>query len=213
MAENRVYGYARVSTKEQHEDRQIEALKAYGVKEENILTDKASGKDMDRVSYRYLKEKLLREGDTLVIKELDRLSRRKDDIKKELEDFKALGVRVKILDIPTTLIDFDGGDVSANWVLEMISNILIEVLGAIAENERNKIKKRQQEGIAVALEKGVHFGKPALVYDKEAFKREYEKVERGEQMAVEAMKALGMTKGSFYKVRKRYLAKVDEWKE
>ena len=85
--ENRIYGYARVSTREQNEDRQIEALTRFGVPESNIIIDKASGKDTEREGYLYLKRQILRRGDTLVIKELDRLSRSKADIKRELEAF------------------------------------------------------------------------------------------------------------------------------
>ena len=104
--DNRIYGYARVSSREQNEDRQIEALISFGVSKDNIIIDKCSGKDTDREGYQYLKRQILRSGDTLVIKELDRLSRNKNDIKHELEYFKEAGVRVKILDIPTTLTDF-----------------------------------------------------------------------------------------------------------
>ena len=96
--DNRIYGYARVSTREQNEDRQIEALTKFGVPSENIIVDKCSGKDTEREGYQYLKRQILRTGDTLVIKELDRLSRNKDDIKRELEDFKQKGIRIKILD-------------------------------------------------------------------------------------------------------------------
>lgn len=104
--DNRMYGYARVSTREQNEDRQLEALTKFGVPEQNIIIDKASGKDTEREGYQYLKRQILRQGDTLVIKELDRLSRNKADVKRELEEFKVMGIRVKILDIPTTLTDF-----------------------------------------------------------------------------------------------------------
>ena len=140
--ENRVYGYARVSTREQNEDRQLEALIRFGVPEQQIIVDKASGKDTEREGYQYLKRQILRRGDTLVIKELDRLSRNKSDIKRELETFKDMGVRVKILDIPTTLTDFPP---EQQWVQEMVTAILIEVLGSIAENERMKIRARQRE--------------------------------------------------------------------
>lgn len=155
--DNRIYGYARVSSREQNEDRQIEALKSFGVPEGNIIIDKASGKDTERVGYQYMKQQILRKGDTLVIKELDRLSRNKSDIKHELEHFKDMGVRVKILDIPTTLTDFPPEQA---WILEMINAILIEVLGAITENERNKIRTRQREGIDAAKKKNVRFGCP-----------------------------------------------------
>lgn len=157
--DNRVYGYARVSTREQNEDRQIEALKVYGVPQQNIIIDKASGKDTEREGYQYLKRQILRNGDTLVIKELDRLSRNKTDIKRELEEFKEMGIRVKILDIPTTLTEFPP---EQEWILDMINSILIEVLGSIAENEKNKIRSRQREGIEAAKKKNVRFGRPAV---------------------------------------------------
>lgn len=89
--DNRTFGYARVSSREQHEDRQIEALIDYGVSRDNIIVDKCSGKDTEREGYQYLKKQILRSGDTLVIKELDRLSRSKSDIKQELEFFKNHG--------------------------------------------------------------------------------------------------------------------------
>lgn len=157
--DNRIYGYARVSTREQNEDRQIEALKNFGVPSENIIIDKCSGKDTERDGYQYLKRQIIRSGDTLVIKELDRLSRNKNDIKHELGYFKEAGVRVKILDIPTTLTDFPFEQM---WVMDMINAILIEVLGSIAENERNKIRSRQKEGITVAKKKNVKFGRPKI---------------------------------------------------
>ena len=155
--DNRIYGYARVSSREQNEDRQIESLTKFGVPSENIIVDKCSGKDTEREGYQYLKRQILRSGDTLVIKELDRLSRNKNDIRHELEYFKDMGVHIKILDIPTTLTDFPTEQM---WVMDMINAILIEVLGSIAENERNKIRTRQHEGIIAAKKKDVKFGRP-----------------------------------------------------
>lgn len=103
---SKTYGYARVSSKEQHLDRQLDALVKFGVSERDIITDKASGKDFDRPGYIALKTRILREGDTLVIKDLDRLGRNKQQIKEELEFYKQTGIRVKILNLPTTLADF-----------------------------------------------------------------------------------------------------------
>ena len=101
----RTFGYARVSSQEQNLDRQLEQLRQY-VEPEYILTDKMSGKNLERPSYQALKGALgLRTGDTLVITSLDRLSRNKEDIKQELKWFKDNGVRLKILDLPTSLID------------------------------------------------------------------------------------------------------------
>ena len=123
----RIFGYARVSSREQNLDRQIYELKKY-VNEENILMDKSSGKDLDRPAYQALKGALgLREGDTLIITSLDRLSRDKEDIKNELQWFQKKKVRLKILDLPTSLIEVPEGQ---QWILDMIQNILIEVLSS-----------------------------------------------------------------------------------
>lgn len=127
------YGYARVSSTEQNLDRQILALKEF-VSEENIVVDKASGKNTEREGYQALKGRLgLREGDTLYVTSLDRLSRNKEDIKQELQWFKEKKVRLKILDMPTSLVEVPEGQ---QWILEMIQNVLIEVLSSIAEQER-----------------------------------------------------------------------------
>lgn len=190
--DNRIYGYARVSTREQNEDRQIEALTKFGVPEQNIIIDKASGKDTEREGYQYLKRQILRKGDTLVIKELDRLSRNKTDIKRELEQFKDMGIRVKILDIPTTLTDFPP---EQEWVLEMINAILIEVLGAIAENERNKIRARQREGIVAAKKKNVRFGRPPKSLPED-WREILAEVRCGNKKPVEAIRELGISRSS-----------------
>lgn len=197
--DNRVYGYARVSTREQNEDRQIEAMKVFGVPEQNIIIDKASGKDTEREGYQYLKRQILRNGDTLVIKELDRLSRNKNDIKRELEEFKEMGIRVKILDIPTTLTEFPP---EQEWILDMINSILIEVLGSIAENERNKIRSRQREGIEAAKKKNVRFGRPA-VEKPDNWDSVITKVRSGETKAVEAIQELGISRSSYYRLLRK----------
>ena len=197
--DNRVYGYARVSTREQNEDRQLEALKVYGVPEQNIIIDKASGKDTEREGYQYLKRQILRPGDTLVIKELDRLSRNKTDIKRELEEFKEMGIRVKILDIPTTLTEFPP---EQEWILDMINSILIEVLGSIAENKRNKIRSRQREGIEAAKKKNVRFGRPA-VEKPDNWDTVMAKVRSGEIKAVEAIQELGISRSSYYRLLRK----------
>ena len=192
------WGYARISSMTQHEDRQIKKLKEFGVEERNIIVDKESGKNLERDGYQLLKTKLLRAGDTLVIKELDRLGRKKSDIKRELEEFKAMNIRVKILDIPTTMVDFKE---ETQWIQEMITNILIEVLGGFAEEERKKILKRQREGIDVALEKGVKFGRPQVQVPEE-WERVIAMVENKEITSVEAMSLLNLKKTTYYKLRK-----------
>lgn len=194
--ENRVYGYARVSSREQNEDRQIAALTAFGIPQANIIIDKASGKDTDRIGYQYLKRQILRQGDTLVVKELDRLSRSKTDIKRELEEFKEMGVRVKILDLPTTLMDFPPEQA---WVQEMINNILIEVLGAIAENERQKIRSRQREGIEAAKRKNVRFGRPTVQLPA-TWREVLAEVRAGNKKPGEAMRELGVSRSTYYRL-------------
>ena len=199
IMDNRIYGYVRVSTTGQNEDRQLEALTRFGVPKQNIIVDKASGKDTEREGYQYLKRQILRKGDTLVIKELDRLSRNKADIKHELEEFKAAEVRVKILDIPTTLTDFPPEQA---WVLEMINAILIEVLGAIAENERNKIRVRQREGIEAAKRKNIKFGRPTKPLP-DNWREVLSEVRCGNKKPVEAMRELGISRSCYYRLWKR----------
>ena len=157
--EHRTYYYARVSSKGQNLDRQLAAFTALGASERDIITDKESGKDLDRPGYQALKNAILRPGDTLVVKSLDRLSRSKADIPSELRHFREVGIRVKVIDLPTTMMDLPEGQ---EWVFEMVNNILIEVLGTIAEQERTTIRQRQREGIETARSKGKHLGRPAL---------------------------------------------------
>ena len=194
----KVFGYARVSTARQHEDRQVEALLQYGIEERNIIVDKESGKDFNRVGYLSLKENLLRSGDTLVVKELDRLGRNKAMVRSELEWFKAEGIRVKILNVPTTLIDCGDQD----WVLDMVSNILIEVMASIAEEERVKIHRRQEEGIAAAKAKGVVFGRPSIA-KPDNYEEIMALVDSGKMKAVDAMRELGLKKTTYYSFLRR----------
>lgn len=195
--DNRIYGYARVSSREQNEDRQLEALISFGVSKDNIIIDKCSGKDTEREGYQYLKRQILRSGDTLVIKELDRLSRNKNDIKHELEYFKEAGVRVKILDIPTTLTDFPAEQM---WVMDMINAILIEVLGSIAENERNKIRSRQSEGITAAKRKNIKFGRPKVAVP-DNWNDISEQVKAKELTVSQAIKILNISRSSYYRLQ------------
>ena len=195
---SKTFYYARVSTREQNLDRQIEAFRALGADERDIITDKESGKDIDRPGYRALRDSLLRPGDTLVVKSIDRLSRSKADIKAELEHYKRNGIRVKIVDLPTTMIDLPEGQ---DWVIEMANNILIEVLGTIAEQERLTIRQRQAEGIAAARAQGRNLGRRA-VQPPEGFGEAVRRWRAGEITAAEAMRQTGVKKTTFYKLVK-----------
>ena len=195
--DNRTFGYARVSSREQPEDRQIEALTNYGVSRDNIIVDKCSCKDTEREGYQYLKKQILRSGDTLVIKDLDRLSRSKSDIKQELEYFKNNGIYIKILDIQTTLTAFPPEQM---WIMDMINAILIEVLGSIAENERLKIRRRQREGIDAAKKKNIKFGRPALELPENR-KIVMQAVEAKQITVSQAIDQLHISRSSYYRLR------------
>ena len=194
--ESRTYYYARVSSKDQNLDRQISAFMALGASERDIITDKESGKDLNRPGYQALKNAILRRGDTLVVKSLDRLSRNKTDIHNELQYFKENGIRVKVIDLPTTMMDLPEGQ---EWVFEMVNNILIEVLGTIAEQERATIRSRQAEGIAAAKEQGRKFGRPSLTFP-ENWKSVYASWKSGEITAKKAMELTDTKRTSFYKL-------------
>ena len=193
-------GYARVSSKEQNLARQISALSQY-VPVENILTDKESGKSLDRTSYQALKGALgLREGDTLYITSLDRLSRNKQDIKSEIEWFKSRNIRLKILDLPTSLIEVPQGQ---EWILEMITNILIEVLSSMAEQERLNIRKRQREGIEAAKQRGKHLGRPKTKIP-DNFNSVYKLWSDNVITTKEAYQRLGLSRSTFYRFVSQY---------
>ena len=194
--DNRTFYYARVSSKEQNLDRQLAAFAALGASERDIITDKESGKDLDRKGYTALKTALLRRGDTLVIKSLDRLSRNKTDIKNELQYFKDNGIRLKVLDLPTTMMDCPAGQ---EWVWDMVNNILIEVLGTIAQQERETTHSRQTEGIAAAKAKGVTFGRPKAE-KPDNWKAVMELWQSGQITAKKAMEMTGMKRTTFYKL-------------
>ena len=196
--ESRTWYYARVSSREQNLDRQLAAFAAMGAVERDVITDKESGKDLDRPGYTALKTTLLRSGDTLVIKSLDRLSRNKADIKNEQQYFRENGIRLKVLDLPTTMIDYPAGQ---EWVLDMTNNILIEVLSSIAQQERETIHQRQAEGIAAAKSKGKHLGRPALMIPPN-WDQVYSSWKAGNITAKQAMEITGLKRTSFYKLAK-----------
>lgn len=208
----KIVGYARVSSREQNLDRQLVALRKY-VSEDMIVTDKASGKDFNRPGYQSLKIGIgkLVKGDTLYIKSLDRFSRNKEEAKKELQYFSDLGVRVKVLDIPSTMTDIAEGQ---EWILDMINNILIEVLTSIAENERLTIRSRQAEGLAampvdedsgkrISRKTGRCIGRPPVRFPSD-FGEYYARWKKKELTGVAAMRAMGLKPNSFYKLVHRY---------
>lgn len=196
-----IYFYGRVSSKDQNPARQLEAANTYRNVDE-IFIDKQSGKNFNRPEYERLKATVVK-GDEVIVKELDRLGRNKDGVKAELEWFKEHGVLVRILDIPTTLMVFPEGQ---SWVLDMVNNVLIEVMGSIAEQEREKILKRQEEGIAAmpvvdgkkySTKKGCTYGrKPVDLGDD--FKKFLKKQKDGLMTVDECCKVLGIGRSTWY---------------
>ena len=196
------FGYVRVSSKQQNEGRQIETLKKY-VNVNNIIIDKSSGKDFDRPEYQLLKSKTLRAGDELFVCTLDRFGRNKEQIKQELKYLNEKGINVHILDIPTTMANYDE---NSKWIQDMVNNIIIEVLGAMSEQERLNIRRRQAEGIALwrktgQTKTGRPYGRRPIEKPKnwdKVYKMWKEKTIKG----VEAMRLAGLKKNSFYKLVK-----------
>ena len=136
-----IYFYTRVSSKDQNLARQLEEARAYKNVDE-VFCDKQSGKNFDRPEYMRLKS-IVQKGDEVIVKEMDRLGRNKELTKEEIKWFKENGITLRILELPTTLIDFNGQE----WIADMVNNMLIEVLTSIAEQELKKITKRREEGI------------------------------------------------------------------
>lgn len=195
-----VYGYARVSTKEQNTDRQIQALKEYGIEEENIFTDKRSGKDFEREEYQLLKRILKRtQNNVLVIKSIDRLGRNYKEIQNEWKEItQDLKTDIVVLDMPI-LDTRQYKDLLGNF----ISDLILQVLSFVAEQERGNIRTRQAEGIAVAKAKGKKFGRPKVERPQE-FEKEYKKWKKGEQTAKRTIENLQLKRGKFYMFVREY---------
>lgn len=197
------FAYARVSTDEQETERQKQAIKEYcpEIEEKDIFIDKATGKNFDRPSYQLMKsiiERVSTEENQveLIIEEFDRLGRNKQQIQEELRWFKEHRTRVRILNLPTTLVDVPG---DSSYLLEMVQNILIEVMGTIAEEELRMRKKRQMEGIEIARQQGKYRGRKPVQIEEKAFLDKYTRWRKGEITAVEAMRLLGVKANTFYR--------------
>lgn len=197
------FAYIRVSYKDQNLARQIDSLKQYVDNERDIFADKMSGKDFNRPAFQTLKN-IVRAGDTIYVHEMERLGRNKQEILDNLREFKAKGVIIRILNIPTTMIDFSAYDSKLQkMMLEMINNIMIEVMATFAENERDSILKRQREGIDAAVRRGVKFGRPAKNFP-ETWPDDYAAWKAGEVTAVSLYKKYGMSCTTFYNNVKKW---------
>ena len=204
------YGYHRTSTTEQHLDRGINEITEYcsqnQLELEKIYTDQQTGKNFNRPRYQVLKEDVLRSGDELIITEVDRLGRNKSETLKELQYYRDNNIRVKILELPTTLMDISKLDNSmAQMLMETVNNMLIELYAAMAQAEIEKKEKRQREGIDAKKARGewADYGRPAVM-SIEDFAAEYQKVLSGEIKPFELMKKLGMSKTTYYRYVKKF---------
>lgn len=199
------FGYARVSTNEQNEARQVEELIHQGIEQKNIFIDKTSGKDFNRKNYEILKIKL-RAGDEVYFHELDRIGRDKDIIKKELEWFKSNKITFRILDIPTTLVDISMFGELQYSILDMLNNLLIEVLTTLSEAEYKKIKKRQKEGIENAKVSGKYkkCGRPSVV-KPDNWDYLYDQYKKGNITMENLQQVLGdVSRSTVYNLIKKY---------
>ncbi|USK62507.1 recombinase family protein [Peribacillus asahii] len=194
----RKFGYIRVSSKDQNEGRQIEAMKERGIDERDIFIDKQSGKDFNRDQYQLLK-RIMRKGDVLYIHSLDRFGRNKEKILEEWNDIiKHIQADIVVLDMP--LLDTTQYKDSLGT---LIADLVLQILSWMAEEERKRIRTRQREGIDLALQNGVAFGRPKATVTEE-FKQVYHRWKNGEMTAVKAMEELGIKKTTFYKLVKEY---------
>ena len=193
---NKVFGYARVSSKEQNEERQLSAFQKFGIDERDIYVDKQSGKDFNRKEYLTLKN-ILRENDLLVIKSIDRLGRNYDMIVNEWKDItKNIKADIVVIDMPLL-------DTRKNQDLlgTFISDIVLQILSYVAEQERTFIKQRQKEGILVAKNNGVKFGRPKIEKPQN-FDIVVNKWKNKEIKSKDAMKLLGLKANTFYNMVK-----------
>ena len=190
------YGYVRVSSTDQSEERQLIAMNEKHIPKGNIYTDKQSGKDFERPQYKKLLRRL-KAGDLLYILSIDRLGRNYEDIQKEWRILtKEIGVDICVIDMP--LLDTrNGKDLMGTFIADLV----LQILSFVAESERENIKKRQAEGIAAAKARGVNFGRPEIL-PPESFEKTVKLWDKKLISTDEALKKCGMSKSTFYRRRR-----------
>lgn len=196
----KTFAYCRVSATDQKEDRQLSAMLEQGISERDIFIDKCSGKDFERPQYQALKSQL-RQGDILVIKSIDRLGRNYKQICAEWREITSdIKANIRVLDMPVLDTTRTEGLIG-----QVISDIVLQLLGYVAEQERAFIKERQAEGIKVAKEKGTRLGKPPIEYP-ENWHEVYPIWIKKDITAREAMEKMQLKRTSFYKLVQKYKA-------
>lgn len=198
-----IYGYVRVSTRDQNIDRQMDEMYKQGLLDEQIFIDKQSGKDFDRTNYQRLKS-ILKSGDLLIIKSIDRLGRNYDMIIDEWRDLVTkLNVDIVVLDMPL----LDTRTDNKNLVGKFINDIVLQILSFVAENERENIRRRQAEGIRIAKEKGKHLGRPKYILPSNFYEVAEPYVKKQIRLST-ALQRLNMNKSTFYKYLKVNAIKI-----
>ena len=208
MANNITFGYVRVSSKDQNESRQIEQLKGLGIDERHIFIDKESGKDFNRDQYKAMLS-MLREGDLIYVTSLDRLGRDYKEIGEQwgvITQGKKADIVVLDMDI---LYTRNRNDLTGT----LISDIVLKLLSYVAQKERESIRTRQAEGIAIAKAQGKYQGRKPIQIDKVAFEKLYGEVVRGERTNKYVMQKLGLKPNTYWKTVKEYQTKTGQWGE
>ncbi|MEN1939300.1 recombinase family protein [Paenibacillus sp. 102] len=201
------FGYVRVSSKDQNEERQIQNMKNLGIEERDIFIDKESGKNMERENYQMLK-RLVRTGDTIVFDSLTRLGRNMNDTLEEFRYYEKHKVNLQFIKEPYINVNYTGE--STNDVIQSaIQKATLTILSAFAEKERIDIKQRQAEGISLARKQGRRLGRPPVEITEE-FTDAYKEWKSGSITAVGAMKKYGIKRSSFYKLAKQYEERMKE---
>lgn len=205
MAQSKTFGYIRVSSKDQNEARQLKEMEELGIDERDIFIDKESGKDFNRPQYQTLKARL-REGDLLYIKSIDRFGRNSKEIMKEWQEItQDIQADIKVLDMP--LLDTTQ---YKDQLGTFVSELVLQVLSFVAERERDNIRQRQAEGIAVAKAQGKHLGRPQLnlrslsKHDRQTLEKNYQNWKDKKITGVQFADMLQLKKNSFYKIVKEY---------
>lgn len=208
MSESVSFGYVRVSSKDQNESRQIEQLLNLGIDERHIFIDKESGKDFDRDKYKAMIA-MLRKDDVVYVTSLDRLGRNYGEIKEQWNIIsKEIKAQIVVLDMP--LLDTRN---DRDLTSTLIADIVLELLSYVAQKERESIRARQAEGIAIAKAKGLYKGRKPITVDKEQFELVYGEVARGERTNKYAMRKLNLKTNTYYRFVKEYKTNTGAWEK
>ena len=207
MANNITFGYVRVSSDDQNEARQVEKMREMGIDERHIFIDKKSGKDFEREQYRAMMA-MLREGDLVVIASLDRLGRNYREMGQEWETItKVKKADILVLDMADILDTRKKTDLTGT----LISDMVVRLLSYVAEKERESIRARQAEGIAIAKAQGKYQGRKAITVDKEQFEKLYAEVVRGERTNRYVMQKMDLKPNTYYRLVNEYKTKTGQW--